>query len=145
MYRYEHDPLLYRRVPPVEGLGPPEAYVGYADRAASTARRLPPGTHSTPTVARVIGTRCAGYATAPTPEQVCESLSCVAKARGCPDPANVWLTEATLPEIIDGWLEGAYRLDALVTALRDHTTRREDLDFVAWLNTFRVHPGARHN
>ena len=139
MHQYAEDPAPYRRALPAQVLGPPEAYAGYADRPTR------PEAHPTTTVARVVATRCAGYATRPTPEEVCESLSSADKARGCPFPAQVWLSEATLPEIMDSWLEGAYPLDALAAALHDHALRREDAELLAWLNHFRVDRNAEHD
>ena len=146
MYDRDDDLAACGRALPAQTLAPPEAYVGYVDLTWRPTIPLPvAGAHPTPTVARVLRTRCAGYAEAPTPQQVCGSLSCIENARGCPAPADVWLTEATLPEIMDGWLEGAYRLDALVSALHGHATRRHDPELVAWLNAFRRAPHAQRD
>lgn len=143
MTEYLNDPRPYRRALPKQDLGPPSAYVGYVDRSYGEAPSTPAGTHPTPTVARVLRTRGAGYPSPPSPEDVTDALSCVEKAQGCPEPANIWLIEATLPEIMDGWLEGAYRLDALVAALHGHPMRSQDEELVAWLNTFRLTPSAQ--
>ena len=128
----------YQRLVPPQTLAPANAYRGYVERsfAAPPPPHTPLGSPS-PTVRRVLATRCAGYAAKPTPEEVCRCLTSIERARGCPSPARAWLTEASLEEIIDAWLEGAYRLDALAEALRVHPTRRNDRELLAWLNTLK--------